>query len=346
MVSQKPVYMVLFFLFVGLVSSCDKKPDDKQEVNIPPKIRSAVFIANEGNFQFGNASLTVLDYAENKTYDDAFKSANGRTLGDVLQSINVKDGLVYLVINNSQKMEIINRTDYKSVATFTGFTSPRYIEFLNSSKAYVSEFYTNQLKVVNPITRQITGNIDCGGSQEELKIVNGKLYVAINNGNKIYVIDTGKDQVIDSIQVSVNPTSLCIDKKNRLWVGCNGNTAEKAKLYCINTTTDSVVTSFSLDDHLLRRIAIDKAGEQIYVLSTNLYKMRIDDVVFPTTPFVASANNNFYGIGVNPYNDEVYLSDAIDYVQRSMVYRYNSYGQFVGQFKAGIITGGFYFDYE
>jgi hypothetical protein len=48
---------------------------------------------------------------------------------------------------------------------------------------------------------------------------------------------------------------------------------------------------------------------------------------------------------VNPFNNEVYVSDAKDFVQRSEVYRYRSDASPVGSFKAGIITGGFYFYY-
>jgi YVTN family beta-propeller protein len=339
---------LLVFTLLMICTSCDKNQGNNDQPEIPPKSKQRVLIGNEGNFQSGSASLTILDLAENKTYNDAFKSINGRPLGDVLESINKNGNLFYLVINNSQKIEIINSSDFKSVATFNGFKSPRFIEFASNEKAYVSEMYSPDLLVVNPVSRTIIKRIHCGSDQEELKIVGRKLYVTCSSRDQVYVIDVQSDMILDSVKVAANPLALCVDQQNNLWVGCNGTNATKASVWMINTTNDSVVKSVQMKDNLLRRMAINKKLGTLYVLSNIVSKLNVgDDTPAPTT-FVNPTDNksNFYGIGVNPYNGEVYVADARDYVERSVVLRYNTTGSLVAQFNAGQITGSFYFDYE
>lgn len=72
--------------------------------------------------------------------------------------------------------------------------------------------------------------------------------------------------------------------------------------------------------------------------------MPIDAEQLPTQAFVKASNNLFYGLGVNPLNSDVYVSDAIDYQQKGLVYRYNAKGALVYKIKAGIIPASFIFN--
>ena len=72
--------------------------------------------------------------------------------------------------------------------------------------------------------------------------------------------------------------------------------------------------------------------------------MPISATNLPTGPFITATSNNFYAIAVDDKDYTVYVSDAIDYIQRSTVMVYNSHGQFKIAFKAGINSSGFYFE--
>jgi hypothetical protein len=50
-----------------------------------------------------------------------------------------------------------------------------------------------------------------------------------------------------------------------------------------------------------------------------------------------------YSLGVDPVSGDIYLSDAIDYIQAGLVFRYNRYGTLLDSFTAGIIPGSFCF---
>jgi hypothetical protein len=58
-------YILYVFAGVSLLTlgSCDDKPKATDEVVIPPPINGSVMIINEGNYTFGNSSLTVLNLA-------------------------------------------------------------------------------------------------------------------------------------------------------------------------------------------------------------------------------------------------------------------------------------------
>lgn len=59
--------------------------------------------------------------------------------------------------------------------------------------------------------------------------------------------------------------------------------------------------------------------------------------------WIPANGRNLYALGVNPNGQEVYVSDILDYVQKSSVYRYSQEGELLDEFKAGIIAGNFFF---
>lgn len=58
-------------------------------------------------------------------------------------------------------------------------------------------------------------------------------------------------------------------------------------------------------------------------------------------PFIEDNGTIYYGLTVNPVNSDVYVADAIDYVQSGIVYRYSSDGALLDNFRVGITPGAF-----
>ena len=85
---------VAAFLF-----SCKPEP---QPVN--PKaldLGSGVFVLNEGNFNFSNASISFYDIDGDSVVNNLFYKVNDAPLGDVGQSLALTNGQLYIVVNNS-----------------------------------------------------------------------------------------------------------------------------------------------------------------------------------------------------------------------------------------------------
>ena len=82
-----------------LVTSCMKWDyGEEEEFTIPPH---GLFITNEGNYQYGNATLSYYDPSTNTVENELFYRANGYRLGDVAQSMTIHDGKGWIVVDNS-----------------------------------------------------------------------------------------------------------------------------------------------------------------------------------------------------------------------------------------------------
>ncbi len=343
----------LIALATLLLTSCMKWETGEEETfEASP---SGLFITNEGNFQYGNASLSFYDPATREVENEVFYRANGMKLGDVAQSMTVHNGVGWVVVNNSHVVFAIDLNTFREVGRITNLTSPRYIHFVSADKAYITQIWDNRITVVNPRTYQITGYIECPamtmetGSTEQM--VQWGDYVYVNcwsYQNRILKIDTRTDTVVDELEVGIQPTSLVIDRNGKMWTitdgGYDGSPYgyEAPSLYRIDAETFRVEREFPFalgDDP--SEVQINGAGDKIYWLNEDVWEMDVEAEWLPVRPFLEQRETIYYGLTVDPRSGEVYVADAIDYQQQGMIYRYSPTGELIDEFYVGIIPGAF-----
>ena len=316
---------------------------------------SGLFITNEGNFQYGNASLSYYDPATGDVENEVFYRANAMKLGDVAQSMVIRDGIGWIVVNNSHVIFAIDLKTFKEVGRITNLASPRYIHFLSDEKAYVTQIWDNRIFIVNPKTYQITGHIECpamtmeSGSTEQM--VQWGKYVYVNcwsYQNRILKIDTTTDTVVGELQVGIQPTSLVLDRYGKMWTITDGGYEgspygyEAPSLYRIDAETFTVEKrfKFTLGD-APSEVQINGAGDKIYWLNDDVWEMEVTSERLPVKPFLKYRETIYYGLTVDPTSGDVYVADAIDYQQQGKVYRYSSAGELIDEFYVGVIPGAF-----
>lgn len=97
-----------FLLVAGLALAGCKKDDDTPPSGVVTGGKT-VFVVNEGNYLQGNAAITRFNKDTRAVDRDLFKAANNNApLGDVAQSMTIKDTKGYIVVNNSNKVVVVN----------------------------------------------------------------------------------------------------------------------------------------------------------------------------------------------------------------------------------------------
>lgn len=336
---------ILLWLIIVLLFSC-KTEEDKKIIPLSNESGVDVIILNEGNFGSGNASIDWYNSSNNKLYDHVFKSNNqNRPIGDVVQSMQIIGDKGYIVVNNSQKIEVVNLSDFKSIGSIQGLTSPRYILPINESKAYVSDLYANAISVINLKDRVVEKTIPTNGWTEQMVRIEDSAYVCDLTNNQLLVLNLQTDSIIKRTQLIRQPGSMVKDKNNNLWVLCNGGFDEMIpRLYQINTSGEIIqVVNFDNINQYPSNLLINEEKDHLFYFNDGIFRMSITDQSLPSQPFIEKKGRLFYGMGFHPSSSELYVADAIDYQQRGKVYRFDLEGNEIATFQAGIIPTGFIF---
>ena len=306
-----------------------------------------VFITCEGNFMWDNASLSYYDPRTREVENNVFLRANGMKLGDVAQSMALHDGKGYVVVNNSGVIYVIDPATFRITGLIEEVVSPRYIHFVDEKTAYVTDLYDPRISVVDTRTNRIRTRIDMNGhrSTEQMVQVGNRLFVNCwSYDNKILVVDTQTERLVDSLTVGWQPNSLLLDGNGKLWTATDGRDGEAPALWRIDPATLEIERRFELPaDTPPSKLTLDARNNRIYFIARDVWRIEADAESLPATPFLPYAGTLYYGLGVDPDTAELYVADAIDYVQHAAVYRFSPDGQAVDTLRVGIIPGSFCF---
>jgi hypothetical protein len=341
----------ILLLALVWLQACKKDADD----TIPQV--DGVYTVDEGLFNFGNADISFYNPETNEVTTGLFRKANGYYLGDVAQCLYVKDTLGFIVVNNSQKIELVSIPSFKSIRTISiPGSSPRYIQPINNHIAYVTELYAKKIHVIDyqtgTVLQQIASPTDWTEHIIQMGdniLIEGKeLDASTTNNAGLVVLNTNSNSIINNIKLNAaNTNGIVIDKYSRIWVAKSASTAYSlaAKFYCLDASysvVDSIV--FSNGDKP-NTITINKAGDRIYYLTDEGVKaVSIEDKA--PTLLIPSNNRYFYGLSIDPKEEDIYVADVIDFVQPARTYRYSKDGTEKQSFTTGTGTNNFVFSYE
>ena len=353
---MKRINVFLLALLAALLFSC--KPDNP--VNPDVTIGSGVFVLNEGNYTASNATLTFYDIEADTVTNYLFYRVNDVPIGDVAQSMCLIDGMLYIVVNNSNNIYKVDANTVKIDTTkpykMGDFYSPREMWAVSPNKAYVSDLYGTQLWIINPQDMSHCGSIDMGKATEKIVQVGSELYVSNwskqfvqgMNNNTVQVVDINNDVKVAEITVGKEPNTMIVDKNGHVWVLCEGAQwdadGENPSLWEINPQLKIAERRYEFDGSAMA-LKANPAGDQIYLIYNN--EVRRFDIgtlsLSETFRIAAEAQGMFYNMAVEPKSGDIYVTDAKNYMMNGTVYRYSYDGVLLSSFEAGIIPSAMLF---
>lgn len=359
--------------------ACDKSgsgypdgPEGKGEIE--------ALVLNEGLINTNMGDISVI-YRNGTVIPNVFRDVNSRPMGDVAQSITRINGKYFLAMNNSNKIEIVEPSTFKSLGTikYAQAGLPRQIVPISETEAIVSDLNQQlvRIRTVEPYDEPLE-YISIPRWVEYMVVVENKLFCMTEGG--LYVFDVNNirkeaTRVIRDIKNEEN-TKTCrmlVDRHNKIWALMNvreNNEVTSISLSRINPVTEKVEAVYKLPigDRVnpqpgeiigainYNRTDIDLTGTWVYfnvktcvrktdfsgVLSQqSVYRINVDTGEFEHYRDLPGANM-MYGFAVSPTGD-VYLCDCLDYSAQRGYIRHYKKDESIVSYRVGVYPGQVYF---
>ena len=360
--NRSKLFLALTFGAMFFVSCSN---DDNPTPEVPlGNYDNGVLVLNEGGFNHGDASVSYIASDFSAQQNDIFSIVNPTiTLGDTGQDIGLKDEKAYIVLNVSNKIQIVNRYTMQNITSITeGLKNPRYIAFANG-KGYVTNWGDGKnpdddyVAVIDLSSNTVTSTIPVLEGPERIIEKDGKLYVAQTGGygygTKITVIDVATNKVTSTVTVGDVPDSIQIENGN-LWVACSGNPSyvkaplvqSAGSLVKVSLATNQVLNTYAYTDVTKSVSNLVLVGNDAYYTSgSGIYKFALSGTALPETQSFSTLEQGVYGVYSFAINENnIYVGDAGNYQNNGKVYVYSMTGKLNKTFSVGVIPAGFYFN--
>ena len=318
------------------------------------------YLVNEGNMGSNKCTLDYFDYFTGLYARNFYAERNPaviKELGDVGNDIGIYGSKLYVVVNCSHKVEVM---DAKSGVRIGQIDIPncRYVRF-HRGKAYVSSYVGPVL--INPdapkgavyeidtLSLHATRKGSVGYQPEEMEVVDDYMYVANSGGyrapaydNTVSVIQMIDFKQVRQIPVGINLHRLKKDRYKKLWVSSRGDYMTRpSRLYVLEKNrsnnqmyvTDTIpvaVSNMALKGDSLYYYATEWNNfTSSNTISYGIIDIRTKEVV--STNFISDGTDADivipYGIAVHPETGDIFVTDARNYVSSGTLYCFSPEGK-------------------
>ena len=322
---------------------------------------SGLYVLNIG--QADTSSLSFYSLNTKQITADQYQTANGQTLGQTGNDIEIYGSKMYIVVTNANVVDIVNPKTGKlikqdsllnsTIATpwYNYQKQPRNIAFYKGS-AYIS-CYDGTVAVMDTLTLSIKATIALPGSfyQEGLVVANDKLYVADTDfgiTNTVSVISLKTNKEIKKITVIPDPVSLAADSYGNVYVlssytdDFQSYNISPGGLTIIDSKTDNVKPNPVPGTGQIEKssIPITVNGDLVYYATGDnkiaVYNAKTQAPI--STSFVTDGTAIQFpnSIAVNAATGEVYIGDAKDRISNGSIDVFDKTGKLEYAFATGI----------
>jgi len=339
-------------LFIGLLTAgattgCDIFSTDENQGNdkVEP---TAIFVLCEGNFGYNNSSLWQISTELTATTGNVFQTLTGSPLGDTGQSLTVDGKRLYIVVNGSNAVEVIELSD--SILHYAGRidlagAGPREM-VVQDSTGYVTCWYINAVLAVNLSTLAVTDTIFVPGMPEDILTYEGVLYVALplqtdwSNYDEVVRIDPVTSTITATYVVGNGPQQLAVFNSeiyvSRQWYDANYTSSYRG-IARINPGSGEVLTK---DWGTGSGVDIFSADGVLYLATRSGVQPLKADLTLDDKSTIGADVADQYAAGSD--GNRIFIAFS-DFVNPGLIQVYNTQNDSLGQFIVGINPGAFAF---
>ena len=362
------IHIITFFLLILFcTTSCREDElvvpteyDIVSDLGRPATGIRGFYLLNEGNMGSNKCTLDYYDYLTGLYARSLYAERNPnviKELGDVGNDIGIYGSKLYVVVNCSHKVEVLDARSGVRIGQ-VDIPNCRYIRF-HKGKAYISSYVgpvlidpeapKGAVFEMDTTTLALTRKVTVGYQPEEMEIVDDYMYVANSGGyrapnydNTVSVIQMVDFKQVSQIPVGINLHRLKKDRYGKLWVTGRGDYMNRpSRLYVLDrkagynrmTVTDTIPVACS-------EMAI--RGDSLYYYATEwnnftasnaisygIIDIRTKKVV--STNFITDGTDKDitipYGIAVHPETGDILVTDAKNYVSSGSLHCYTPDGK-------------------
>lgn len=318
------------------------------------------YLVNEGNMGSNKCTLDYCDYLTGLYARNFYAERNPdviKELGDVGNDIGIYGSKLYVVVNCSHKVEVLDAHTGVRIGQ-VDIPNCRYVRF-HRGKAYISSYVgpvlidpsapKGAVYEMDTTSLRVTRKVTVGYQPEEMEIVDDYMYVANSGGyrppqydNTVSVVQMLDFKQVRQILVGINLHRLKKDRYKKLWVTSRGDYMNRpSRLYVLEKkagynrmeVTDTIPVACS-------NMAIK--GDSLYYYATEwnnftasntisygIIDVRTKKVV--STSFITDGTEKDieipYGIAVHPETGEILVTDAKNYVSSGALHCYSPTGK-------------------
>lgn len=338
-------------------------PTEYDIINDVPDPETSIrgfYLVNEGNMGSNKCTLDYFDYFTGLYARNFYAERNPnviKELGDVGNDIGIYGSKLYVVVNCSHKVEVLDSHTGTRLGQ-VDIPNCRYVRFYRG-KAYVSSYVgpvlidpdapKGAVYEVDTTSLKVTRKVSVGYQPEEMEIVDDYMYVANSGGyrvpnydNTVSVIQMVDFKQVQQIPVGINLHRLKKDRYNKLWVTSRGDYQSRpSRMYVLDKRrgyNQMIVTDtlpFGVSNMAIR-------GDSLYFYSTewnnytqsNTITYGIVDVRtkrLVSDNFITDGTDKEitipYGIAVHPETGDILVTDAKNYVSSGTLYCFDRQGR-------------------
>ena len=332
------IAFVLFALFIGCNRDSITNSNNEYSFN-----SSGAYILSEGGFSPGTAKLSFYSTAKDTFYTNIF---NPGIIGLFSDGLVYSGGFLYMCEQGKygQPGKFYKLDTNGAVLSSINAGVNPYSLAVSNNKAYLTNGSAGNVSVVDLNTFTAVKTIQVGVYPQEILAYSGKVFVcntSLYGGQQdstISIIDASADELIKTISVRKDPSSVCI-ANNKLVIGCPGDSSS-ARLYWLDLTTLKLTDSSTvLTNGFSKDISYNSNDNYLYYISinNNIVKYNISS----KTESILIANTNpagifYYGYAYDATNKIHYLADAKNFSNNGRIVLYGFNGNYKKEYSTGV----------